>query len=65
MDKEHVCKCSDINWSDKFKEEYVHDDTKCNCCFSKMNRKEITYETLIKSCLLIKKRKHIYPPCTW
>ena len=66
MDKSvKTCECSKINWSEKFKDEYVHDDSKCLCCYSKFNRNEITYEEL-KECSILKDgRKHIYEPCTW
>ena len=61
---DHICECDKINWEEKFKDNYIHDDSKCKCCYSKMNRNEITYEEL-KKCKLISDRKHIYPPCTW
>ena len=64
MDKQFICECSKINWSEKFKEDYDHNDSKCKCCHSKFNRNEITYEEL-KQCKMCKKRKHPYPPCTW
>ena len=66
MDKPvNVCECSKINWTDKFKEDYVHDDSKCACCYSKFNRNEITYKDLQKCSILKRGRKHIYEPCTW
>ena len=66
MDKQFICECDKINWGEKFKYDYVHDDSKCNCCYSKMNRNEITYKQLKEKCSIFKKRnKHIYDPCTW
>ena len=66
MDKPvNVCECSKINWSEKFKENYFHDDSKCSCCYSKFNRNEITYEDLKKCSILKEGKKHIYEPCTW
>ena len=51
---------------EKFKEKYIHDDSKCYCCYSKMNRNEITYNELKENCSIFKERnKHIYDPCTW
>ena len=47
-------------------ENYIHDDSKCKCCYSKMNRNEITYKDLKENCSIFKERnKHIYDPCTW
>jgi len=43
---DHICECDKINWGEKFEEKYIHDDSKCKCCHSKMNRNEITYEEL-------------------
>ena len=61
-----TCECHKINWADKFKENYVHDDSKCNCCQSKMNRNELTYEEFKKTCQMCSKgKKHVYQPCTW
>jgi hypothetical protein len=66
MDKPFICECSKINWSEKFKEDYIHEDSKCKCCYSKMNRNEITYKELKEYCSIFKERnKHIYDPCTW
>ena len=62
---DHICECDKINWEEKFKEKYIHDDSKCKCCHSKMNRNEITYEEFIKICEMCNNRKHIYLPCTW
>jgi len=70
----HICECDKINWSEKYKENYIHDDSKCKCCYSKFNRNEITYDIFKKSCVLCqecntggksKKFKWIYDPCTW
>jgi len=58
--------CGQINWSDKYEDDYEHDDSKCNCCHSKMNRNEISYGQYISVCKMYKeKRKHIYLPRTW
>ena len=66
MDKQFVCECDKINWVEKFKDDYIHDNSKCKCCYSKMNRNEITYKQLKEKCSIFKERKkHIYDPCTW
>ena len=62
MDKQFICECSKINWEEKFKDYYIHDDSKCKCCYSKMNRNEITYKQLKEKCSmnLLKKEINIY-----
>ena len=57
MDKPFICECSKINWSEKFKEDYIHDDSKCKCCYSKMNRNEITYKELKEYCSIFNTEK--------
>ena len=53
MDPIHFkCECLKINWEKKFKDNYIHDDSLCKCCYSKMNRNEITYDELKKNCLI-------------
>ena len=42
------CECFNIDWIEKFKENYIHDDSKCKCCRSKYNRNELTYEEYIR-----------------
>ena len=68
----HICECDKIDWKEKYEENYIHDDSKCKCCYSKFNRNEITFDILKKSCVLCqecntknKKFKWIYDPCTW
>jgi len=26
---DHICECDKINWEEKFKEKYIHDDKNC------------------------------------
>ena len=60
------CECDKINWAEKFEENYIHDDSKCKCCYSKFNRNEITYDIFKKSCKLYKEyNKKNNDPCTW
>jgi len=59
-----ICECEQINWTEKYRDDYEHDDSKCECCHSKMNRNEISHEQYISICKM-SKRKHVYPPCTW
>ena len=63
--EDHSCECDKIDWKDKFKDDYIHDDSICKCCYSKLNRNEITYKEFKKICKMCKVKKHIYPPCTW
>lgn len=50
IDNKHICNCDKINWL--IYNELEHNLSKCNSCYCKYIREEISYEQYEEICLL-------------